>query len=304
MKKLLTLFLAALLLTSGCAPAEETPPEGQVGYDLYFREADLTSAAGQSALRAEQIFLPAETADEIGTQKTAEYLVQKLLEGPTDEGLRNTIPAGTSLLSLKLLGTRAWVDLSAEYERLSGVALTMADYALTLTLTQLPQIMSVRINVQGRELAYRDTQVLTPQAILLAPEGDILGTVVVQLYFVNEILELQAEERVLDLYEGDTQISAVVQALKEGPEGNGLFPAFPEDFRIGKVWLEDTVCYVNLSSALLESMEYTEGLSVTLQSLGKSLCSLDTVEEVRYLVDGEVADRYGSVDISEPCTEN
>jgi germination protein M len=180
----------------------------------------------------------------------------------------------------------------------------MADYALTLTLTQLPQIMSVRINVQGRELAYRDTQVLTPQTILLAPEGDILGTVAAKLYFVNEILELQAEERILELYEGDTQIAAVVQALKDGPEENGLFPVLSEDFRIGKVWLEDTVCYINLSSALLESMEYTEGLPVALQALGRSLCSLDTVEEVRYLVDGEVADRYGSADISEPYTEN
>jgi len=97
--------------------------------------------------------------------------------------------------------------------------------------------------------------------------------------------------------------SAVVRALEKQPEDKTLLPAFPEGFRIGKVWVEERVCYVNLSSLLTDVIEDTSRISTALRALGGSLCSLDTVEEVRYLVDGEAANRYGFVDISEPYTE-
>jgi len=301
MKKLLMLLLcAALTVAAGCAPKAESG-EGET-YALYFREAELDGAPGKSALRAETLALPENVAEE-DAQQLAEYLLKRLLKGPTDETLQSPFPAGTTLLSLKIIGSRAEVDLSAEYERLSGVALTLADYAVTLTLTQLPRIMSVKITVQGRELAYRDTQIFTAQNVLLAPEGDVLGSVAVRLYYPDSEGQLRFEERELDLYEGDTQASAVVRALEKAPEDKTLLPAFPEGFRIGKVWVEEDVCYVNLPSALLDRMEDTARISVTLRALGSSLCSLDAVEEVRYLVDGEAANRYGFVDISEPYTE-
>ena len=39
---------------------------------------------------------------------------------------------------------------------------------------------------------------------------------------------------------------------------------------------------------------------LALEALARSLSSLDAVDEVRFLVDGEFAASYGSVDISEP----
>ena len=43
-------------------------------------------------------------------------------------------------------------------------------------------------------------------------------------------------------------------------------------------------------------------LGTALRSLSQSLCSLEAVSEVRFLVDGEFEERYGSVDVSEPYT--
>ena len=100
----------------------------------------------------------------------------ELLKGPLNETLKSPIPSGTTLLSLKVEGTRAFVDLSLAYSTLSGVALTLADCAITLTLTQLPEILSVKITVRGQELAYRDRQVFTTRGVLLAPEEDVVGT--------------------------------------------------------------------------------------------------------------------------------
>ena len=61
------------------------------------------------------------------------------------------------------------------------------------------------------------------------------------------------EARTLDLYEGDTQVSAVAQALERGPENRELLPVLP--FQVRSLWQEDDVCYVNLSSAQLEGLD-------------------------------------------------
>ena len=300
MKKWMLILLAlGLVLVCGYAmygTGEE--PEQAEGYLLYFLEQDLESVPGGGALRTESIWpQEAETAD---TETLAALLMQELLAGPQDENLKSTIPSGTMLLSLHVEGSQAVVDMSTPYRTLSGVALTLADQAIALTLTQLPDILSVRITVRGRELAYRDKQVFTARDVLLAPEGDVVSTVDVTLYFLDGRGYLQPEQRTLDLYEGDTQVSAVARAMESGPLDKQLSAVLPEGFRVKSVWLEEDVCYVNLSSGMLETISEDRGLATALRALARALCSLESVGEVRYLVDGEFADYYGSANVARP----
>ena len=300
-KRYLVLFLLTILIGScvlyhpGKEPVENPP------YVLYFRERDLTAAAGGGALRREGADL-IDTA-EMETEEIAKALVIELLAGPADETLKRTIPAGTTLNSLQIERTHAAVDLSATYGLLSGIELTMADQSIALTLTQLPEILSVEITVMGENLAYRDRQIFTGRDVLLTPAGDVVGTVAAELYFLTENGSLQAVKRDLSLYEGDTQVSVVVKALESGPMEKGLAAVMPEGFRTRAVWLEDQVCYVNLSSHLAELLPEDVRIDVTLQALAKSLCSLDSVAEVRFLVDGEYANDYGSAYIAKAYTE-
>ena len=297
MKRMITLLLCGLMLLS-MAACGRTRPEETPSYDLYFMEADLKEATGRGALRAETAYLPElEGAD---PEETAKGLMEALLQGPLDGTLTSPIPVGTNLLSLKLEGGRAVVDLTASYGSLSGVGLTLADYAVALTLTQVPEIGSVKITVRGQELAYRDRQIFLSRDVLLVPEEDVVSTVTAVLYFLNGEGALTPEERTLDLYEGDTQVYAVARALENGPESKELSAVMPEGFRVKSVWLEEDVCYMNLSSAMLEGLPQKTELQTAVYSLAKSLCSLDTVSEVRFLVDGEFAKQYGTVDISEP----
>ena len=297
MKKLLSLLLcaAALAGTCGCAGDAGDSREG-APYDLYFLEADLSAVPGGDALRAEIVYLE----EGLEARELAETLVQELLAGPADPTLENPIPTGTSLLSLELKGAQAIVDLSASYRSLSGVALTLADYAITLTLTQLPQIAVVSVTVRGQELAYRDTQTFTARDVLLSSNEDVIGTVQVTLYFLDESGALTAEARMLDLYEGDTQVSAVVRAMEAGPESRDLRAVQPETFQVKSAWLEEDVCYVNLSSIQLETLPEDVDLPLTLRALAMSLGSLDTVAEVRFLVDGDFAQTYGDAPIGDP----
>ncbi len=264
-------------------------------YDLYFREAELETAVGSDALRAVPVQLDPEPST---TEALAEALLRKLLNGSSDPSLRSAIPMGTALLSIKIHRDCANVDLSAPYATLSGVALTLADYAVTMTLTQLEEISSVKITVLGQELTYREKQEFLPEDVLLSLKEDVVGSIQTLLYFPDGTGQLAAEERTLELYEGDTQIGVVARALELGPETKGLLPIFPEGFRVKAMWLEDKVCYVNLSSALVrflpEEKAAAEGM---LEALSRSLCELDTVSEVQFLVDGEFSQYYGKVNI-------
>ena len=280
MRKRLCLLLLPLLLLTGCRREEPA----RTAYQLYFQEADLTYSAGDGAFRTETVYLYDERT---GTsQQLAEALMEALLRGPADETLKSTLPAGTSLLSLEVSGDRALVDLSASYESLSGVALTLADGAIAMTLAQIPEISSVKITAQGRELAYRERQVMNIREVLLTPEEDVISTVEARLYYLSQEGRLTPETRLLDLYEGDTQVSAVARALEDKPENRDLLSPLPEGFQVKSVWLEESICYVNLSSALLESAE-DAAVRTALRALENSLRSLEAVEEVRFLVDGE-----------------
>ncbi len=292
MKTWSCLSLALLLLLTACQRREE--PQ-RTAYQLYFQEADLTLSAGDGAFRAETVYLYDEETRTSG--QLAEALVGELLKGPADETLKSPFPSGTTLLSLDLTGSRARVDLSSSYGSLSGVALTLADSAIAMTLSQVPEVSSVQITVRGRELAYRERQVLNIREVLLTPEEDVISTVDVRLYFLDQEGLLVPEERTLDLYEGDTQVSAVAKALEGPPEDRELLRPLPEGFQVNSVWLEEDICYVNLSSALLEGLE--EGAAETAaQALERSLCSLEGVEAVRFLVDGEFSRDLGGSDVN------
>ena len=196
------------------------------------------------------------------------------------------------------------VDLSAGYGTLSGIALTLADYAITLTLTQIPDIQAVEITVRGQELVYREQKVFMARDVLLWTEEDVVSTVAATLYYLDETGKLVPRQMVIDLYEGDTQAGAVVAALSDDPEEKELASIMPEGFYVRSAWQEEEVCYVNLSSLLLEELPNLDqrDLEKALQGIAKSLCSLESVSETRFLVDGEFVPQYGSVSVEQPYT--
>ncbi|WP_295585734.1 GerMN domain-containing protein [uncultured Oscillibacter sp.] len=294
-------LVTAACLLGGCTYAAVTAARRSDTYLLYFREADLTAAAGGDALRSEETVL--EGVDELEPEEAALALMEALLRGPTDETLRSAIPAGTEVESVQVEGRRAVVDMSAGYGSLSGVALTLADYAVTLTLTQLPGISSVSVTVRGRELGYRPSQLFTAGDVLFSSAEDVVGTVDADVYLLGPDGTLTAWQTTLELYEGDTQAAAVAAAVESGAPDQGLASPCPEGFAVRSVWQDQAVCYVNLSSAVLGELESTDGVPLALEALARSLCSLESVEEVQFLVDGEYADTYGPAAVRAPFTE-
>ena len=99
-----------------------------------------------------------------------EALLSALLSGPTQEGLTSPFPRGVTL--------RQWswsedqpgvlqVNLSEQYGALTDVSLTLADYAIVLTLSQAEGVEGVEISTEGHSASYRSHQLLTAQEAVL-----------------------------------------------------------------------------------------------------------------------------------------
>ncbi len=297
MKRWLASALCLALLFSGCAAASSDTDEG---YTVYYL-AGSASARGSDAIQARDEQL--ELAEDAGVEETAAAVVERLLLGSSDGMLASPIPSSVELLSLSVENRMAYVDFSSGYTQLNGVDLTLADYCLTLSLTALEGVSAVTILSQGRPLGQQPKAVFYERDVLLSTMDDVLRTVEVTLYFLNSDGVLSGEKRQLEIYEGQTLAENLVAALLAGPEDRTLTAAIPQGFAIHSVRVENGICYVNLPSDALDLLPEDEDQQrMILWSLSDSLYSMEKVEGLRFLVDGQELLRFGSVPVDSVLT--
>ena len=281
-KTFLFAFLVLSLLLAACVRGGGT--EGENSYTIYYPAAELRAVPGEDAIVARTVQLP--DADTLTQEELAQRLLERLLADAPDAGVRAPMPGGTTLLSLSVLGNWARVDFSRQYARLAGIDLTLADYCVTLTLTQLDGVNAVSITSGGRELPYRETQVLLSADTLLSSRESGLRPITVSLYFLDSKTgELRAEQQTLALYEGQTRVNALLEALAQGPEDDSLVSLLPEDFAVISSRIENGVCYLNLP-ANVSLPEDEAARDLMLSALEQSILSLGGVDEVQFLIEG------------------
>lgn len=288
----LTLFAAALLvlLSAACARPEE-PEEGS-GHLLYFLSPE-DAAPGGDAITGVRVEL--NLPEDADPAEEAAAVVNALIQGAEGYG---TLLKDVQLRGVSILGRRAYVDFSPNYALLTGIELSLADYCVTLSLSQIEGISAVTITAAGRDLFYRDSAVLMGRDVLLSSMEDVIETVPVTLYFQDESGLLSPEQRLLELYEGQTLAESLLSALLEGPRERGLSPVIPADFVFNGVRVEDRVCYLSLSSKTLTLLpEAVEEQEKILRSIALSLYSIDTVDELCILSDGEELHAFGQIPI-------
>jgi len=279
-------FALLLLCLCGCSAGQES----EAPVYLWFIER---SEDGASSLATENY----------GGETSVSQLVAALLNGPSaNSGLRSPIPAGTRLQSLRWEEDVVCLDLSLEYRDLVGVDQVLADYCITLTLTQLEGVEGVRITVDGRGLPNRERQVLRRSDVVLSGAEEEPVERTVSLCFRREGgNELGVELRVFRLTENQSATMAVLQALLAGPGEPGLLPLLPQEAEVYSARVEAGVCYADFSAGLLSAVPGTlEEQQLVVSSIVESLCSLGYVQSVQLMVEGEPLTMYGQVDVSQP----
>ena len=294
MKKRIAAALALMLALTACG-ISQAPQEEETGYLLYYL-AENEDARGGDLIRGSYEDLP--VAEDASVEAKAKAVVRQLIAGSSDGSLRSPFPEDVRLLSLSIQDRRATVDLSSGFSQLSGVELAMADYCLTLSLTGLEGISAVAVTSQGRAVGQQPKQLFYERDVLLSNMGDVLQTVEVTLYFLNSEGALEGEQRTLEIYEGQTLAENLVSALLAGPENRELTAVIPEDFMINSIRVDEGVCYVNISQESLASLPQEEASQkLILWSLADSLYSVETINELRLVSDGEELTHFGLVPV-------
>lgn len=294
MKKLACALLAlamAALLGCGAADGEEA------GYfRLWYLNGGQSRSASPYSAWGTEVYAGAMEVPGV---------MNALLAGPSaGSGLTSPIPAGTRLLDWSRDNGVAWVDLSREYESLAGLDLTLADYCITLTLTQLEGVEAVRITAGGSPLPARSRQILRAGDVVLSGAEEEPVDVIAALCFRRAGgNELGEERRIFRLTESQSATLAVLQALLSGPQEAGLVALLPPGLEVYSARVEAGVCYADFSAALLAHIpDSREEQELVVRSIVGSLCSLDYVQAVQLLVEGETLTLYGSVDVSGPLS--
>lgn len=96
-----------------------------------------------------------------------EELVQALLEGPSQDGLVSPFPQGLSLQSWELEDGLLTLNFSEQYGGLADISLTLADYCLVLTLSQVEGVDTVQIQSAGHTYHSRSHQTMAAGEALL-----------------------------------------------------------------------------------------------------------------------------------------
>ena len=295
MRKWMMALFCALLCLPGCAVIVGN--DNGEEYEIYCL-ADLAYHEGADAVQG----IGANAHGE-NTERLASALLRKM-SSVNAEGCRSALPKGTEVLDVSIENGVAFVNLSEEYGRLSGIDLTLSDYCITLTLSQIPSVDRVSILVDGEILPYREKQIFSKDDVLLSYMDEEIRTLWVRLYYPKvENGELASESRNLQLSEGQTKVAVVMEALLQGPQNETMYAVIPDNVQLLSARLDGGICYVTLSKEFLEnkpgSLRAQENV---VYSIVKTLCSLSDVQAVQLAVDGETVHYYGGLDISVPLS--
>ena len=297
MKRIVTLFFALVLLL--CATACGSDNWDDSTYLRLYYPADLQQSRGSDAIT--HVNIDWDDMAQRDVQEQADRVMALLMGECHAEGFTVPVPNGARLQQCEIRNGIAYVDFSESYGMISGMDLTISDYCVALSLTQIRGVDLVSITVDGRELAYRDSSRFAAKDVLFTDTDDPVRTLNAWLYFPDAQGQLTSQRRELTLHEGQVRCGVVMDALIAGPDDETLLPLLPDGFAVLTVRLEDGICYLNLPSSDIPLLpQEAASQELMMQGIVRSLCAISGVHQVQILQDGMLLPRFGKLDVSQP----
>lgn len=225
--------------------------------------------------------------------------LKALISGPERAELRNPMPEGTKVLSVKKENNTAVVDFSKEYGMFNGLDEVVERVSVVNTLTEIGGIEKVRILVEGKELAGPSGEAfgeLTRVALDSQGYPVTSGEKSVTLYFSDMQAEyLVPEVRKIKLNDGEKVekvISVIFEELKKGPASDEMSAVIPENARLLSVNVKDGLCTLDFSKEFVDNNMGSAGEMLTLYSIVNSMTEIPEVKKVQFLIEGKVREVY------------
>ncbi len=276
------LSLALVFLLSGCR-ANSPAPESEDKFYVYYRELGKTE------------LFPVEAVlnSDIDKDNMVWSIYSHMAGGGDEASYSSAVPKSAELRDYRVEEGNLILNFSSEYTKLEKSEELIFRAALVRTFTQLPDISTVEIRVEGQPLVIGDTLVVGPQRG--TDFVDIIGNGLsaytrteVTLYFSDETgTKLVPRKRIMTYSNASSLESQLMSSLIAGPdaEDDGAFRTLPVSVRCLSVSTVSGVCYVNLSDTMLSE---ATGVSpdVCIYSIVDSLTEIPGISSVQISING------------------
>nr|WP_275552236.1 GerMN domain-containing protein [Anaerotignum lactatifermentans] len=248
-------------------------------------------------------------ADDISREEAAMQLLNSMKEPSPKDGMVTVVPDDLEFLSVQIEDTTARVNISGSYFEMKNSQEVLCRSALVWTLTSLDFVEHVELSVEGVPLRNEEGDLVGPmdrQNVLLNPEisSDATEYAILKLYFANgDGTDLVVEDRVVEVSANQAREKTIMEQLIAGPLENGSFATIPADTKLRDITTtSDGICYVNLSQEFLTKPSNVNEI-LTIYSVVNSLCELDQIDRVQFLIEGEKVENFrGRSDFGTPYT--
>lgn len=283
MKKITNLLLCLLCLSVFAACGQEDEDNANI-YPVYY--------VSNSETKVEMHEYEMQSDSE---EEQLQELISCLSTVPDKLEYKAPLSMGFKVLDVSVDDGKVLLNVDANYKTMSATTEVLARAAIVRTLTQLPHIKYVGINVEGMQL-YDNVGELVGwmnAEQFINNDGNEINTyelVRVKLYFANETGDKLIAAYREKHYSTNTPLERfVVEELIAGPSGQvaGIYPSINPETKIINVMTKDGICYVNLDSSFL-TVANNVSTEVAVYSIVNSLVELSNVNKVQILINGEV----------------
>lgn len=303
---LILLVIFSILLLTACekekVQIQEPNPEKGI-YNIYYKNADGTELIA-SAYETET------------NSEDREALVKELLTALQSQKMDDpsVLPAVPSSLQVDnydfSLLPYLTVNFTKSYSEQSSADEILCRAALVMTLTQIPQVQYIEIQVAGQPLmdsAQNPVGRLSAEKFMTTINGNMFSRQknTLLLYFASKDgSELVEVERTVLNDSSMAMEKLVMKLLIEGPPDDDTRAVLPDTISILDISVRSGTCYVNFDSSFLtDTMELSP--EIIIYSIVNSLTELNDVNQVQFMVNGSSNVNFiDSISLAEPFTKN
>ena len=291
-------------LFTGCTSSDNVEQQtyGSEGYCEIYYVDNITQM-----LKAENVIMDSEKQNE-----QVLSLFKKLSGIAKTEESSGVVPRGLEINSISIDNGTLTIDFNAVYNSMTAGEELAFRAAAVYTFTSLDFVDYLLITVDGNELKTANGMPmgkLGREDVIM--NGDISAEPtnyeILTLYFENsEGSALSTEIREVQVNPNLPVERYIVEQVIAGPEDESLRSTVPYDTKIRDISTADGVCYVDLSVEFVnKQLGLEKDALAAVYSIVNSLCEIEDVTKVQFLIEGEKLDSYRNViDLSKPVEPN
>ena len=296
MKKIICFIMCLILLASGgCSSSVDRDNKT---CELYFLNSEETGMVTETRSIPEK------------TSSIVAFAVNELLKGPAEMENKMAIPEGTGILSVSVEDDIATINFTKKFDEGTNIKRLWSRYTLVCTVCSIEGIKKVRILTEGKGLIDLSTgeplEALGKEDIITNSSQVHNNKTTLTLYFGDQnAMYLVAEARQVEIKEGEKTEKLVVKELLKGPVNEKLIALFDPEVKVLSTETKDGVCFVNFSEELATKPSGGSAEELLMvYSVVNSLCELENVEKVQFLIEGKKVESLAHMDMSEPFAAN